>query len=123
MILEDITTRGKKGHNDRPGSSSPPLIWRAVKHLTDKNEHVWSAIPGLEGAWSIRYSPMQLTNLDVNTFKYFYIWVKNRHSKTWTEILPTDDEHLEIRPDGKGGWEVTADEFFDSKNSFDSKSK
>ena len=87
---------------------SAPLIWRAVRHATEvEKKRVWSEIPGATGTWFIRYSTQGDDKKPIADLKYFYVKVKFADATSnWFEIVPEDDDKLELHPDGEGGYEV-----------------
>jgi len=110
----EAVTPGYKVHDgehwERPISA--PLIWRAIKHATEvEHKHVWSDIEGAEGRWTIRYSPEQHKDMELRDMRYWYVQVHadeadSTVSESWFEIIPEDDDHLAIKPDGDDGYQV-----------------
>jgi hypothetical protein len=92
---------------------SAPLIWRAIRHATEvEKKTVWSDIPGAEGEWTIRYSETQKPRMkpgdSIEDLRYFYVRVQDGHGgDNWFEIIPEDDDLLEMHPDNVGGYEIT----------------
>jgi hypothetical protein len=95
------------GRNAQGHVISAPLIWRAIKHAEEKGLTVWSDIPGGEGDWTIRYGPSDSKTTDLKDMHYFYVRVQDQHGgDNWFEIIPEDDDLLELHPDNQGGFEV-----------------
>jgi hypothetical protein len=111
----EAVTPGYKVHDgeawERPISA--PLIWRAIRHATEvEKKTVWSDIPGAEGEWTIRYSETQKPRMkpggSIEDLRYFYVRVQDGHGgDNWFEIIPEDDDLLEMHPDNVGGYEIT----------------
>lgn len=96
------------GRNEHGYVISAPLIWRAVKYATEvEKKDVWSNIPRAEGTWTIRYGAKENKNTPLADMRYFYIRYQNDYGEDdWFEIIPEDDDCLELHPDGGGGYEV-----------------
>lgn len=114
MKLHELLEAVTPGYKIFPGEpferpATAPLIWRAVKHATEvEHKVVWSDIPAAKGTWTIRYSVKGDEKKPISELKYFYVKVKFPDATSnWFEIIPEDDDRLEIHPDGEGGYEIT----------------